>query len=72
MIRLETTGQNSEWGDIDLLVFIDHLDGQAYLYWQTNPVLCGKLNEDIIIVVLYVPTFGGGNSFGKREGDAQK
>lgn len=62
----------SEWGDIDPTVFIDD-DGQAYLYWGNPNLYYVKLNEDMISYsgdIVRVPLVA--ESFGKREGDAQR
>ena len=62
----------SEWGDIDPTVFIDD-DGQAYMYWGNPNLYYVKLNEDMISYsgdIVRVPLVA--ESFGKREGDAQR
>ncbi|NDV95139.1 carbohydrate-binding protein [Dysgonomonas sp. 521] len=62
----------TEWGDIDPTVFVDD-DGQAYLYWGNPNCYYVKLNEDMISFegeVVKVPMTE--ETFGKREGDAQR
>ncbi len=62
----------TEWGDIDPTVFIDD-DGQAYLYWGNPNLYYVKLNEDMISYegeIVKVPMTV--ESFGKRDGDAQR
>ena len=62
----------SEWGDIDPTVFIDD-DGQAHLYWGNPKLYYVKLNNDMISYegdVVQVPMIE--ESFGKREGVAER
>lgn len=62
----------TEWGDIDPTVFIDD-DGQAYLYWGNPRLYYVKLNEDMISFegeIVRVPMVE--ESFGKREGVAER
>ena len=60
------------WGYIDPTVFIDD-DGQAYIYWGNPGLFYVKVNEDMISYsgdIVRVPLVA--ESFGKREGDAQR
>ena len=62
----------TDWGDIDPSVFIDN-DGQAYLYWGNPNLYYVKLNDNMISYdgeVVKVPLTE--ESFGKREGDANR
>lgn len=62
----------NSYADIDPTVLIDD-DGQAYMYWGNPDLYYVKLNEDMISYsgdIVRVPLVA--ESFGKREGDAQR